>query len=378
MLRSTANRIPNYQHEKIGFNYRMSDICAGIGRGHMTIVNDHIAHHKHVQIMYEDMLKDVPLLNSNGMRGVGNGYICILFIIFMRKANKIQPLTGGLLEQLVLDKSDWGSKSTQQSYESLIKQMRAYANGGFETRVVDDQYCQELADFMAGRLKPSSVRNYLERLKTLFNIVMKNGMVGDIPNIDLSLLMPKREGAEKVFLTKEELRRMEYAECPAESTKNAFLFSCYTGLLKGEVQELKWDAIRLNGTGMVLTRPIENSDEKAKVPIVGPARVILQNAEKEYSTLPHEQQDDRVFHLFSNITINDHIKKWAKSAGINKHINYMTSRHTFATMALRAGVDLYVLAKWCGYSSVSSAEVYIDLVDRGTRSNSEMLEAAFA
>lgn len=296
----------------------------------------------------------------------------------MRKANKIQPLTGGLLEQLVLDKSDWGSKSTQQSYESLIKQMRAYANGGFETRVVDDQYCQELADFMAGRLKPSSVRNYLERLKTLFNIVMKNGMVGDIPNIDLSLLMPKREGAEKVFLTKEELRRMEYAECPAESTKNAFLFSCYTGLLKGEVQELKWDAIRLNGTGMVLTRPIENSDEKAKVPIVGPAREILQNAEKEYSTLPHEQQDDRVFHLFSNITINDHIKKWAKSAGINKHINYMTSRHTFATMALRAGVDLYVLAKWCGYSSVSSAEVYIDLVDRGTRSNSEMLEAAFA
>ena len=50
---------PYYQHEKIGYNYRMSNICAGIGRGQMTIVNDHIAHHKHVQALYEELLKDV-------------------------------------------------------------------------------------------------------------------------------------------------------------------------------------------------------------------------------------------------------------------------------------------------------------------------------
>ena len=51
---------PYYQHEKIGYNYRMSNICAGIGRGQMTIVDEHIAHHKHVQKMYEELLKDVP------------------------------------------------------------------------------------------------------------------------------------------------------------------------------------------------------------------------------------------------------------------------------------------------------------------------------
>ena len=51
---------PYYQHEKIGFNYRMSNICAGIGRGQMTVVNEHIAHHKHVQKMYEELLADVP------------------------------------------------------------------------------------------------------------------------------------------------------------------------------------------------------------------------------------------------------------------------------------------------------------------------------
>ena len=51
---------PYYQHEKIGYNYRMSNICAGIGRGQMTIVNDHIAHHKHVQKLYEELLAGVP------------------------------------------------------------------------------------------------------------------------------------------------------------------------------------------------------------------------------------------------------------------------------------------------------------------------------
>ena len=51
---------PYYQHEKIGYNYRMSNICAGIGRGQMTVVEEHLKHHKHVQKMYEELLADVP------------------------------------------------------------------------------------------------------------------------------------------------------------------------------------------------------------------------------------------------------------------------------------------------------------------------------
>ena len=50
---------PYYQHEKIGFNYRMSNICAGIGRGQMTVVPEHLAHHKHVQELFEKLFKDV-------------------------------------------------------------------------------------------------------------------------------------------------------------------------------------------------------------------------------------------------------------------------------------------------------------------------------
>ena len=50
---------PYYQHSEIGYNYRMSNICAGIGRGQMTVAQQHIDHHKHVQALYEELLRDV-------------------------------------------------------------------------------------------------------------------------------------------------------------------------------------------------------------------------------------------------------------------------------------------------------------------------------
>ena len=84
---------PYYQHEKIGYNYRMSNICAGIGRGQMTVANKHIEHHKHVQSLYEELLADVPgisvhcqpqqtcpLKNANGEQDVydSNYWLCTI------------------------------------------------------------------------------------------------------------------------------------------------------------------------------------------------------------------------------------------------------------------------------------------------------------
>ena len=57
---------PYYQHEQIGFNYRMSNICAGIGRGQMTIANDHIAHHQRLRKLYEELLADVEGVSVHG------------------------------------------------------------------------------------------------------------------------------------------------------------------------------------------------------------------------------------------------------------------------------------------------------------------------
>ena len=71
---------PYYQHEKIGYNYRMSNICAGIGRGQMTVADAHIAHHRHVQAMYEALLEDVPGIAVHAQPATGeydsNYWLC--------------------------------------------------------------------------------------------------------------------------------------------------------------------------------------------------------------------------------------------------------------------------------------------------------------
>ena len=75
---------PYYQHEEIGYNYRMSNICAGIGRGQMTVVHTHIDHHKHVQALYEELLGDVSGITVHKQPMTGeydsNFWLCTIML----------------------------------------------------------------------------------------------------------------------------------------------------------------------------------------------------------------------------------------------------------------------------------------------------------
>ena len=75
---------PYYQHEKIGYNYRMSNICAGIGRGQMTVAEEHLAHHRHVQKLYEELLADVNGIHVHAQPNTGeydsNYWLCTIML----------------------------------------------------------------------------------------------------------------------------------------------------------------------------------------------------------------------------------------------------------------------------------------------------------
>ena len=74
---------PYYQHEHIGYNYRMSNICAGIGCGQMTVLEKHIAHHRHVHALYEQAFADIEgiTLKSNPAKEFdANYWLCTILI----------------------------------------------------------------------------------------------------------------------------------------------------------------------------------------------------------------------------------------------------------------------------------------------------------
>ena len=74
---------PYYQHTEIGYNYRMSNVCAGIGRGQVTVLKDHIAHHKHIQSLYRELFKDVDgiaLHENPSPRYDSNFWLCTIIL----------------------------------------------------------------------------------------------------------------------------------------------------------------------------------------------------------------------------------------------------------------------------------------------------------
>ena len=86
---------PYYQHESVGYNYRMSNVCAGIGRGQMTVAKDHIAHHRHIAEMYEEAFRDVKgisyhseMRNEEGLMASNYWLSCIVLDEDLRMKNE--------------------------------------------------------------------------------------------------------------------------------------------------------------------------------------------------------------------------------------------------------------------------------------------------
>lgn len=102
---------PYYQHEKIGYNYRMSNVCAGIGLGQMTIANAHLAHHRHVQALYEELLKEVPGIHIHKQP---------------LEISKVSDGTNGFKEVQMYDSNFWLCTITIDPDVKVVDQEHAY------------------------------------------------------------------------------------------------------------------------------------------------------------------------------------------------------------------------------------------------------------
>lgn len=123
---------PYYQHEKIGYNYRMSNICAGIGRGQMTILEEHIAHHRHVHALYEELLKDVEGIELHSNPGEdynANYWLCNILIDSSVTGYDYEELRLALDAENIESRPLWKPMHLQP----VFKGCPAYVNGVSET-----------------------------------------------------------------------------------------------------------------------------------------------------------------------------------------------------------------------------------------------------
>lgn len=231
---------------------------------------------------------------------------------------------------------------------------------------VDKTFCAGFVKYLMGAtahrgnrvLSPSSGRLYYSKLVAALNDAFRKGL---IPCNPASLLDKndriKAQPAQRAYLTAEELRRMSQIPCRHHQVKSAFLFSCMCGLRWSDIKSLTWDKVNTAGrVWQVETRMI-----KTRQPLYLP----LSDEAIRFIPPRHSNScDAALFNLPSLNSTNKMIREWAQRAGIEKHLSFHCARHTFATLMLTLGADLYTTSKLLGHSDIRVTQVYATIIDK--------------
>ena len=171
----------------------------------------------------------------------------------------------------------------------------------------------------------------------------------------------KTNKGKREFLTIDEVKKLIATPCRIEVVKNAYLFACNCGLRLGDVRRLKWEDIAKDGNKWMLSVVMNKSGKPVHIPLgVQARRWMPQHGKKR-----RQDVDSLVFEKLPNDTnLNACLKEWAAEAGITKAVTYHTSRHTFATMLLTLGADLYTVSKLLGHSQIKNTQVYAEIINR--------------
>lgn len=263
-----------------------------------------------------------------------------------------------------------GSSAYQSSVRNTIIQVKAYGDRPLNKVDRDylEGYIEHLKTAQSKYGKPLSANSqslYYDVVAIALNRAFKEGYIKDNPSRRLDTKQrPKPEQSKRVFLTIEELRALK--QTPAriyggtteryEAARAAFLFSCFTGLRYSDIVTLKWEDIKTlpDGSKEVI-KTMQKTKELAYIPLSAQALEYLPPHEKE-------PKNGLVFNLTRVDIVWDIIQDWSKRAGLEKHISFHTARHTFATLTLSYGADVYTIQKLLGHKNINTTQIYAKVV----------------
>lgn len=270
-----------------------------------------------------------------------------------------------------------GKRGAKRWVRTMIFVIEGY-DGGKDATLADIDI-QWLTDFMIylmndyvtykkTKLTNGTVDNYLRCLKAAFNVAVEEGIMPTNPMLALDRSHLKGTTYEREFLSVEEVKKLIDTPCRRPDIKGAFLFSCFCGLRISDVRSLQWKHVVTAGEKMYL----KITQFKTRRPLSIP---LSRQALRWMPERGGAGEDEYIFPpLSKNMTVLD---DWAKEAGINKHITFHVSRHTFATMELTMGADIYTTSKLLGHTSVATTQIYAKVINSKKEEAVSLLDSAF-
>lgn len=270
-----------------------------------------------------------------------------------------------------------GKRGAKRWVRTMIFVIEGY-DGGKDATLADIDH-QWLTDFMIylmndyvtykkTKLTNGTVDNYLRCLKAAFNVAVEEGIMPTNPMLALDRSHLKGTTYEREFLSVEEVKKLIDTPCRRPDIKGAFLFSCFCGLRISDVRSLQWKHVVTAGGKMYL----KITQFKTRRPLSIP---LSRQALRWMPERGNAEEDEYIFPpLSKNMTVLD---DWAKEAGINKHVTFHVSRHTFATMELTMGADIYTTSKLLGHTSVATTQIYAKVINSKKEEAVSLLDSAF-
>ena len=275
------------------------------------------------------------------------------------------------------------SKACKASDNALAGALQAFP-GGAKARLadIDKDFCRRFINYLASeyvsprkgqKLAPATAYAYYTRLVCALNAAVRHGIINRNPCSDLSTAEKTHtQEAQRCYLTSEELQR--FADAPATTaattaTKQAFLFSCFCGLRISDIEKLKWgDIVESNGQMRIEIR-MKKTQELLYIPLSKRAQAYLPERGRTAA------EEANVFSLCKGRgAISHHVKTLAAAAGINKDVTFHTARHTFATLLLTQGADIYTTSKLLGHADISTTQIYAKIVDEKKKEAVSLLD----
>jgi len=254
------------------------------------------------------------------------------------------------------------SPNTQKSWRSAIEHFADFAGAGVVFGDLTPQLFEKFKTYLLNRVSANSALVYLARIKTALNQAVRENLLPVNPAVRTTI---RKTETLPVHLSIKEIRKLAKAPCGNDQAKQAFLFGCFSGLRYSDVERLTWDEVK--GEYLEFTQTKTGTPER--LPLSAQALQILrkQKKAKPSPNLQREIPANAVFLLPSKSVIDKQLKRWGKAAGIVKPLSFHKARHSFATIALGAGVDIYTVSKLLGHKNLATTQIYAKVVDERKR-----------
>ncbi len=254
------------------------------------------------------------------------------------------------------------SDSIRVNWKRAYELIKLFAGDTLPFSKIDNRFAEDFKLYLlsapCGGNKGGTIsRNTAATYFSIFKAALKQAFIDGYLTTDLSAKIkgiPEQE-SRREYLTVEELNILAGTPCERDVLKRAALFSTLTGLRHCDIQKLRWKEISMNGNQAQLHFTQQKTKGVEYMPISQQA-LDLCGEPRESEQLVFEDLPDPAW-------ISKPLKRWIEAAGITKRITFHCFRHTYATLQLSNGTDIYTVSKMLGHTNVKTTQIYAKVVD---------------